>query len=80
MTHYHDSAPARKHTPNSQYSDGLSAADLCLRTACDRLTAVGRVFSQIERDGRPAARRRARRVTAAIAHALVVLRAGRAAS
>jgi hypothetical protein len=74
MSLYH-TRPARKHAA-IPYSEQLDAADLALRGTCDRLRDVSRIFVEIERDGRGPARRRARRVQAAIAHALIVLRAG----
>ncbi len=52
------------------------AADLALHTACARLAHLSRLFEQIGRNGRGPARRRARRVSAAISHALVVLAGG----
>jgi hypothetical protein len=72
----YDARAARKHATIPLNPERLDAADAGLRVACASLKDVGRIFERIERDGPGAARRRARRVTAAIAHALTVLRAG----
>ncbi len=51
-------------------------ADSGLHGACRHLKDLSRLYERIECTGRSAERRRAKRVRAAIGHALLVLRAG----
>ncbi len=53
-------------------------ADSGLHGACANLRHLSRLYERIERTGRSAERRRAKRLRAAIGHALIVLRAGSA--